>query len=99
MTSIWKEDYELMDELKDYATTYVTYVRSGGHVGDFPDSLINKTIAICMKLKSNRDYIFNAMDIDIPSERQECDTAISILSGNYKDSRLNDVIKKVYTNY
>lgn len=97
MTSLWNENYELMKELKDYTTTYVTYVQHGGHSGDFPDSLINKIIAISIKIKSNRDYFSAYMNVDIPTENEEIKIANDIMNGNYKENRLDSVIRRIYT--
>lgn len=99
MASIWIENLELMEELKEYATTYVNYVRAGGHAGDFPDALVNKAIAISVKIKQNRDHIWSAMKYDIPSEDEECKTALDILNGDFKDNRLHSVIDRIYTRY
>ena len=96
MKSIWVEDYELMNELRNYAITYCTFVESGGKVGDFADVLLNKTIAVATKIKVNRDYVAEYLHRDIPTEKQECDTAISILNGTFKEDRLHSVIARLY---
>lgn len=96
MKSIWAEDYELMNELRNYAITYCTFVESGGQVGDFADVLLNKTIAVATKIKVNRDYIAECLLKDIPTEEEECKTAVSILEGTFKEDRLHSVIARLY---
>ena len=94
--SIWRENYELMNEIRNYAISYCTFVESGGHIGDFPDALINKTIAVATKMKVNRDYVAECMLKDIPTEERECEIATSILNGSYREDRLHSVIARLY---
>lgn len=94
MKSIWKEDYELMNELRNYTISYCTFVESGGHIGNFTEVLLNKTIAIATKIKANRDFTAKCLQHDIPSEEQECETAMSILNGTYREDRLASVISR-----
>ena len=96
MKSIWQEDYELMNELRNYTISYCTFVESGGKVGDFVDVLLNKTIAVATKIKANRDYIAECLGRDIPTEEEECRTALSILDGTFKEDRLHSVIARLY---
>lgn len=95
MKSIWTEDYELMNELRNYAITYCTFVESGGQIGDFADVLLNKTIAVATKIKENRDYIDGCLGRQIPTVKQECDTAMAILSGTLPEDRLSSVISRL----
>ena len=96
MKSSWTEDYELMNELRNYALTYCTFVESGGQIGDFADALLNKTIAVATKIKVNRDYIAECLLKDIPAEEEECKTAVSILEGTFKEDRLHSIIARLY---
>lgn len=93
--SIWKQNYELMLQLRNFSTTYCTFVESGGKAGDFDQVLINKVIAIATKIKENRDYIDNALGREIPTVKQECDTAMAILDGTFPEDRLHSVIARV----
>lgn len=94
---IWKQDLELMEELRDYAKTYVLFVRNGGNSGDFVDVLIDKTIAICMKLKSHRDYVKKQTEGIMRTDEEWCELADKILKGEYTpNNRLLDVIERIY---
>ena len=93
--SIFKENYQLMLELRNFSTTYCTFIESGGKIGDFDQILINKVIALAVKIKENRDYIDECLGKDIPSVEQECNTAISILNGTYNEDRLTSVIARL----
>ena len=57
--------------------------------------LINKAIAIATKIKENRDYIDECLGRDIPTVKQECDTAMSILDGTYHEDRFSSVIQRL----
>ena len=93
--SIWKQNYELMLQLRNFSTTYCTFVESGGKAGDFDQVLINKVIAITMKIKENRDYIENALGRDIPTIKEECETAMRILNGSLPEDAIHQVIARV----
>lgn len=96
MDSIWKENYRLMEEIKNCAISYTMFVDNGGYIGTYTDALLNKTIALLTKVKANRDYISEVMSYDIPSENQECDTAMDILDGVFKEDRVHSVIERIY---
>jgi len=70
-------------------------VEAGGKIGDVADALINKSIAVAVKIKENRDYIEETLGRAIPSVKQECEIASSILNGTYQDSRLSSVIGRI----
>ena len=93
--SIWKQNYELMLQLRNFSTTYCTYIEAGGKAGTFDEALINKTIAIATKIKENRDYIDNVIGKEIPTEKQECDMAMAILNGSLPEDRLNSVMMRI----
>ena len=94
--SIWKENYQLMLEMRNYAIAYCTFVEAGGQIGTYADVLLNKTIAVATKIKVNRDFIAECLLKDIPTEEEECKTAVSILEGTYKEDRLHSVIARLY---
>ena len=93
--SIWKQNYELMLQLRNFSTTYCTFVESGGKAGDFDQVLINKAIAIATKIKENRDYIENALGRDVPTIKEECETAMRILNGSLPEDVIHQVIARV----
>ena len=93
--SIWKENYQLMLELRNFSTTYCTFIESGGKAGDFDQVLINKVIAIATKIKENRDYIDECLGREIPTVKQECDKAMEILNGSYHEDRITSVITRI----
>ena len=93
--SIWMENYQLMKELREFSITYVTFVESGGKIGDFDQIIIDKAIAVATKIKANRDYIREVLGKDIPTVQQECQTAISILNGTYQQDRLHSVMNRI----
>lgn len=93
--SIWKEDYKLMLELKDYVTSYVTFVQNGGSICDYSETLLNKCISLCIKIKYNRDYVAELCGKDIPSEEQEIENALLLLKGEYVDDRFYDIYDKL----
>lgn len=93
--SIWKQNYELMLQLRNFSTTYCTFIESGGKAGDFDQVLINKVIAISTKIKENRDYIDECLGREIPTVKQECDTAMAILNGTLPEDRLSSVISRL----
>ncbi len=93
--SIWKQNYELMLQLRNFSTTYCTFVESGGKAGDFDQVLINKVIAIATKIKENRDYIDECLGREIPTVKQECETAMRILNGSLPEDRINSVIARI----
>lgn len=92
--SIWKENYELMIQLRNFSIAYCTFVEAGGKIGDVSDALINKAIACAIQIKENRDYIDKSLGYKVPSIKDECETAISILNGTYKDDRFSSVIAR-----
>lgn len=57
MKSIYRQDEEYFEELRDYAIAYCQYVKSGGCISNYSDSLIEKTIDVVMKIKANRDFV------------------------------------------
>lgn len=93
--SIWRENYALMQEMRNYAIAYCTFVEAGGQIGTYADVLVNKAIAVATKIKVNRDYVDEYLGKDIPSEEQECSIADSILDGTFKEDRLHSVIARV----
>lgn len=97
MSSIWKENYELMKELQSVATAYVTYVQMGGHIGSYPDQLVNKAIAVCQKVKANRDSGYEYAGKQIPSIQDECKTAVSLINGSYAESPITGVFERLYS--
>lgn len=93
--TIWKENYELMLQLRNFSIAYCTFVEAGGKAGDVETSLINKAISVAVKIKENRDYIEIALGRDVPSVKDECDVAMSILDGTYKDDRFLSIIGRI----
>ena len=93
--SIWQENYQLMKQLREYSITYVTFVESGGKAGDFDQQMIDKAIAVAVKIKENRDYIQKTLGRPIPTKQQECQIAVSILNGTYKADRLSSVMNRI----
>lgn len=93
--SIWKQNYELMLQLRNFSTTYCTYIEAGGKAGTFDEALINKTIAIATKIKENRDYIEECLGREIPTVKQECETAMRILNGSLPEDRFNSVMMRI----
>lgn len=93
--SIFKENYELMLQLRDISTTYCTFIEAGGKSGDFDSTLLNKAIALGVKIKENRDYIQTALGRKVPTKKQECKIALSLLDGSYIENRLDSVITRI----
>ena len=93
--SIWKENYQLMLEIRNFSTTYCTFVESGGKAGDFDQALVNKVIALATKIKENRDYVDEYLGKEIPTVKQECDYAMGILNGTVQEDRIHSVIRRI----
>ena len=60
--SIYRQNEEYFEELRDYVIAYVQFVKSGGCVSEYTDKLTDKTIDIVMKIKANRDYVNRCMN-------------------------------------
>ena len=63
--SIFRMDEELFEEIRDYSIAYCQYVKSGGCISVFTDTMIEKTIDAVMKIKAHRDYIDESMGREI----------------------------------
>ena len=93
--SIWMENYQLMKELREYAITYVTFVESGGKAGSFEQDMIDRAVAVSVKIKENRDYILKCCGHSIPTKKQECKMATDILNNTYPVNRLHSTISRI----
>ena len=71
MTSMWREDAQYYEQIRDYAIAYTTYVSSGGCTCTFTSDLIDKTIDVVMKLKAHRDEVYEFCGKDIPKYDKE----------------------------
>ena len=94
---MWKENYEIMKQLRDAVITYFTFTETtGSGIGDFADAMINKAIALAIKLKENRDYIDKALSKPISTEQQEIEIANAILDGTYQEDMLASIMRRLY---
>lgn len=93
--SISQEDYLLMKELRDYATSYCTFWECSGKIGWYTDELINKTIACVNKIIYNRNFVFESCGKPIPTFTEDLQTANSILDGTFQGNRLSSVIERI----
>jgi len=66
MKSIYRENQELFEELREYAIAYVQYVQNGGCICKWTDTMVDKTIDVVMKIKANRDWLLESSHKPIP---------------------------------
>lgn len=93
------ENYELMKEIREYSTTFCTFFEvTQGRIGDFPDELIDKTIACFEKVLYNRLFIQKAIGKPTRSFKDNLQMAQDILDGKMVEDRLTSVIKRLYAN-
>ena len=91
------ENYLLMKEIREYSTTFCTFFEvTNGRIGDFPDELIDKTIACFEKVLYNRLFIQKMCNQKTKGFKENLQMAQDILDGKYVDDRLSSVIKRIY---
>ena len=66
MKSIYRENQEYFEELREYAIAYVQYVQNGGCICKWTDTMVDKTIDVVMKIKANRDWLLECDHKPIP---------------------------------
>ena len=92
-----QENYELMKQIRDFATSYCTFEEvTNGRIGTFPDELIDKTIACFEKVLYNRLFIQDVCGEKSKTFIENLEMAKEILDGTYKEDRLHSVIKRLY---
>ena len=92
-----QENYELMKQIRDFATTYCTFEEvTNGRMGTFPDELIDKTIACFEKVLYNRMFVQKYCNETPKTFVENLEMAKEILEGTYKEDRLHSVIKRLY---
>lgn len=92
-----KENYELMKQIRDFSTSYCTFFEtSGGRIGTYPESLIDKTIACFEKVLYNRLFIQEACHEQPRSFTDNLKMAQEILDGSYQDDDIHSLMKRVY---
>lgn len=63
---IIKQNFEEFMKIRDCAIAFVQYIDTGGNTCAFTDRMIDEVIDSVMKLKANRDYVYEYMGKDIP---------------------------------
>ena len=97
MTSINKENYELMKSIREFAISYCTfYEATGGRIGTYPDELLDKTIACFEKILYNRQFVQTYCDETPKNLKENLQYATDILEGNIQEDRIHSVIKRLY---
>lgn len=93
----WKVRYELMKQIRDASTAYCLFTESAGAgLGTFADAMVNKSIALLVKLRESRDYTEEYLHHEIRTDEQEIELAESILNGTYQEDRIHSVIRRIY---
>ena len=64
--SIYRENEQLFEQLREFAIAYVQYVQNGGCICAFTSNMVDKTIDVAMKLKANRDWLLATSNKPVP---------------------------------
>jgi len=76
MKSIYRENEELFEELREYAIAYVQYVQNGGCICQWTTTMVDKTIDVAMKIKANRDWMLESCHEPVPAYNEYGDRII-----------------------
>lgn len=68
---IIKQNLEEFMKIRDCAIAFVQYVDTGGNTCEFTNRMIDEVIDSVMKLKANRDYIYQYIGKTVPQYNED----------------------------